>query len=108
MIVSAWNPGRGGEDGVAALPRALPVLRGRRQAELPAVPAFLWTCSSSEPLNIASRYSLLTMMMAQQTGLKPGEFVWTGGDSHVYDNHVDQFLEQLGRKPYPIPDHRDP
>ena len=54
------------------------------------------------PFNIAS-YSLLTMMMAQQTGLKPGEFVWTGGDCHVYDNHVDQFLEQLGRKPYPYP-----
>lgn len=54
------------------------------------------------PFNIAS-YSLLTMMMAQQAGLKPGEFVWTGGDCHVYDNHVDQFLEQLGRKPYPYP-----
>ncbi len=35
------------------------------------------------------------MMMAQQAGLEPGEFVWTGGDCHVYDNHVDQFLEQL-------------
>ena len=35
--------------------------------------------------------------------MEPGEFVWTGGDCHVYDNHVDQFLEQLGRKPYPYP-----
>ena len=54
------------------------------------------------PFNIAS-YSLLTLMMAQQAGLEPGEFVWTGGDCHVYDNHVDQVLEQLGREPYPYP-----
>ena len=45
-------------------------------------------------------YELLWFLKA---GLKPGEFVWTGGDCHVYDNHVDQFLEQLGRKPYPYP-----
>ena len=42
-------------------------------------------------------------MMAQQTGLEPGEFVWTGGDCHVYDNHVEQVLEQLSRAPYPYP-----
>ena len=54
------------------------------------------------PFNIAS-YSLLTLMMAQQTDLEPGEFVWTGGDCHVYDNHIDQVLEQLGRTPYPYP-----
>ena len=54
------------------------------------------------PFNIAS-YSLLTLMMAQQTGLEPGEFVWTGGDCHVYDNHIDQVLEQLSRTPYPYP-----
>ena len=54
------------------------------------------------PFNIAS-YSLLTLMIAQQTGLQPGEFVWTGGDCHVYDNHIDQVLEQLSRDPYPYP-----
>ena len=54
------------------------------------------------PFNIAS-YSLLTLMIAQQTGLQPGEFVWTGGDCHVYDNHIDQVLEQLSRTPYPYP-----
>ncbi|WP_368103339.1 thymidylate synthase, partial [Bifidobacterium animalis] len=54
------------------------------------------------PFNIAS-YSLLTMMMAQQAGLEPGEFVWTGGDCHIYDNHVEQVLEQLSREPYPYP-----
>ncbi|WP_026529370.1 thymidylate synthase [Haematomicrobium sanguinis] len=54
------------------------------------------------PFNIAS-YSLLTLMMAQQLGLEPGEFVWTGGDVHIYDDHVDQVTEQLSRAPYPYP-----
>ena len=50
------------------------------------------------PFNIAS-YSLLTMMMAQVCELKPGEFVWTGGDAHIYLNHVDALQEQLTREP---------
>lgn len=54
------------------------------------------------PFNIAS-YALLTLMVAQQTGLEPGEFVWTGGDVHIYDNHMDQVLKQLGRDPYDYP-----
>ncbi|WP_284976334.1 thymidylate synthase [Arthrobacter sp. efr-133-TYG-104] len=54
------------------------------------------------PFNIAS-YALLTLMVAQQLGLEPGEFVWTGGDVHVYDNHVDQVTEQLSREPYDYP-----
>ncbi|MDN3935034.1 MULTISPECIES: thymidylate synthase [unclassified Arthrobacter] len=54
------------------------------------------------PFNIAS-YALLTLMVAQQTGLEPGEFVWTGGDVHIYDNHVDQVRTQLEREPYEYP-----
>lgn len=55
------------------------------------------------PFNLAS-YSLLTMMMAQQCDLKPGEFVWIGGDCHIYKNHRAQVVEQLSRKPYPLPE----
>ncbi|SUA73484.1 Thymidylate synthase [Nocardia otitidiscaviarum] len=54
------------------------------------------------PFNIAS-YALLTHMVAQQADLEPGDFIWTGGDCHIYDNHVNQVREQLGREPYPFP-----
>ena len=54
------------------------------------------------PFNIAS-YALLTMMVAQACGLKPGDFVWTGGDCHLYSNHFEQAKEQLSRTPRALP-----
>jgi thymidylate synthase len=54
------------------------------------------------PFNIAS-YALLTHMLAQQCDLDVGDFVWTGGDCHLYDNHAEQVELQLARTPYPYP-----
>ena len=57
------------------------------------------------PFNIAS-YALLTLMVAQVTGLQPGEFIWTGGDTHLYSNHLEQAELQLTREPRPLPQMR--
>lgn len=101
MVVSAWNPA---EVEHMALPPCHALFQfyvadGRLSCQL-----YQRSCDMflGVPFNIAS-YALLTLMMAQQTDLEPGEFVWTGGDCHVYDNHIDQVLEQLSREPYSYP-----
>ena len=101
MVVTAWNPA---EVENMALPPCHALFQfyvadGRLSCQL-----YQRSCDMflGVPFNIAS-YSLLTMMMAQQAGLEPGEFVGTGGDCHIYDNHVEQVLEQLSREPYPYP-----
>ena len=101
LIVSAWN--------VAEIERmALPpchllfqfyVAQGRLSCQLYQRSADIFL---GVPFNIAS-YALLTMMMAQATGLKPGEFVHTLGDAHLYLNHLEQAQTQIARDPRPLP-----
>lgn len=101
LIISAWN--------VAELPRmALApchalfqfyVADGRLSCQLYQRSADIFL---GVPFNIAS-YALLTEMVAQQCDLKPGDFVWTGGDCHLYLNHLDQAREQLAREPFALP-----
>ncbi|MGW1742729.1 thymidylate synthase [Nocardia sp. NPDC001965] len=101
MLVSAWNVAE--LDRMALAPcHALfqfYVADGRLSCQLYQRSADLFL---GVPFNIAS-YALLTMMVAQQAGLAPGDFIWTGGDCHIYDNHHDQVAEQLTRPPYPFP-----
>jgi thymidylate synthase len=101
LIVSAWN--------VADIPRmALApchaffqfyVADGKLSCQLYQRSADIFL---GVPFNIAS-YALLTHMVAQQCDLEPGEFIWTGGDCHLYTNHLEQVELQLSRKPFPLP-----
>ena len=101
LIVSAWNVGQ--LDRMALPPCHLMfqfyVAQGRLSCQLYQRSADLFL---GVPFNIAS-YALLTMMMAQATGLQPGEFVHTFGDVHLYSNHFQQAAEQMGREPRPLP-----
>ena len=101
LIVSAWNPADIPDMALAPCHALFQfyVADGRLSCQLYQRSADLFL---GVPFNIAS-YALLTMMIAQQTGLEAGDFVWTGGDCHIYDNHVDQVREQLTREPYPYP-----
>lgn len=100
-LVVAWNPG---EVDKMALPPChclfqFYVAEGRLSCQLYQRSADFFL---GVPFNIAS-YSLLTHMVAQQCGLEVGEFVWTGGDVHLYRNHLEQAKTQLEREPKPLP-----
>ena len=102
LIVSAWNVA---ELSTMALPPChvlfqFYVADGTISCQLYQRSADLFL---GVPFNIAS-YALLLTMVAQQTGLRPGDLVWTGGDCHIYDNHVEQVTEQLSRDVRPFPE----
>ncbi len=101
LIVMAWNPG---EVDSMALPPChaffqFYVLNGKLSCQL-----YQRSCDVflGLPFNIAS-YALLTYMIAQQCDLIPYEFIWTGGDTHLYSNHLEQAKLQLSREPFPLP-----
>lgn len=104
IIISAWNAADIDEMAIAGLPPChtlfqFYVANGKLSCQLyqRSGDTFLGV-----PFNIAS-YALLTCMVAHVTGLKPGEFVHTLGDAHIYNNHVAQVDEQLSREPLPLP-----
>ncbi|MGM7666111.1 thymidylate synthase [Microbacterium sp. A93] len=101
LIVSAWNPADIPDMALAPCHALFQfyVADGKLSCQLYQRSADMFL---GVPFNIAS-YALLTMMIAQQVGLEPGDFVWTGGDCHVYDNHIEQVTEQLSRDAYAFP-----
>jgi thymidylate synthase len=100
-IVCAWNVGQLGEMALAPCHTLFQfyVAEGRLSCQLYQRSADVFL---GVPFNIAS-YALLTHMVAQQAGYRPGEFIWTGGDCHLYLNHLEQADEQLSREPLPLP-----
>ena len=101
LIVSAWNPG---EIGKMALPPCHVMFQFYVAEGILSCQLYQRSCDIfiGIPFNIAS-YALLTMMVAQVTGLKPGEFIHTLGDAHIYLNHIEQVKLQLTREPYSLP-----
>jgi thymidylate synthase len=102
QIVTAWNPGE--IDRMALAPChclfQTQVAAGRLNLQLYQRSADMFL---GVPFNIAS-YALLTHMLARECGLEAGTFVWTGGDCHIYSNHMEQVRLQLGREPRRLPE----
>jgi thymidylate synthase len=101
LIVSAWNVAQIPQMALAPCHALFQfyVADGRLSCQLYQRSADIFL---GVPFNIAS-YALLTHMVAQQTDLEVGDFIWTGGDCHLYSNHMEQATEQLSRTPYPLP-----
>ena len=101
MVVSAWNVGEIPQMALAPCHALFQfyVADGRLSCQLYQRSADLFL---GVPFNIAS-YALLTHLVAEQVGLSVGDFIWTGGDCHVYDNHVEQVTEQLVPAALPVP-----
>jgi thymidylate synthase len=101
LIVSAWNVAQIPQMALAPCHALFQfyVADGRLSCQLYQRSADIFL---GVPFNIAS-YALLTHMVAQQTDLEVGDFIWTGGDCHLYSNHMEQATEQLSRAPYPLP-----
>ncbi len=108
IVVSAWNPEfiyeMASPGKSMALPPCHTMFQFNTTDDRLSLHLYQRSCDAflGVPFNIAS-YALFTMMMAQVVGLKPGEFVHTYGDIHVYSNHIDQVKEQLTREPRPFP-----
>ena len=114
LVVSAWNPVTLPDPGLSPHDN----VRNGRAALAPCHAFFQFSVQSGRlscmltqrsadvflgvPFNVAS-YALLTMLVAHQTDLEPGEFIWTGGDVHIYINHLEQVEEQLRREPRSLP-----
>jgi thymidylate synthase len=122
LLVCAWNPAVLPDEGISPIDNA----RKNKAALPPCHTMFQFYVANNKlscmltqrsadvflgvPFNIAS-YALLTHMVAQQCGLDVGEFIWSGGDCHIYSNHQEQITEQLTRKPFLLPKlviHRKP
>jgi thymidylate synthase len=101
LMVSAWNVGEIEQMALAPCHVLFQfyAANGRLSCQLYQRSADLFL---GVPFNIAS-YALLTHMVAQQADLEVGEFIWTGGDCHLYLNHLEQARTQLEREPYPLP-----
>lgn len=101
LIVNAWNVSQLDQMALAPCHTMFQfyVAKGKLSCQLYQRSADIFL---GVPFNIAS-YALLTHLVADQSGFEPGDFIWTGGDCHLYNNHIEQAKEQLSRSAFPLP-----